>query len=230
MTTQQQRQIQAELDDESVARYLSERPEFFLHHRDVLEALQIPHDCGNAISLLEYQARSLRETNRTLKTRLEELLAVARDNDRLAERMHRLTLELMRADSLDSLLYNLKDCLRSDFNADVVRILVLVEPDLAQAPELIRADADELALFASCLKEQRPLCGDLEADQKTFLFGDSAEQVASTALVPIVDGDTLGLLAIGSRDPERFHPGMGTVFLRQLSVLLGCAVKGRLPD
>jgi hypothetical protein len=33
-----------------------------------------------------------------------------------------------------------------------------------------------------------------------------------------------GFLGIGSADPNRFHPGMGTVFLRQIGELIGTAM------
>ena len=42
----------------------------------------------------------------------------------------------------------------------------------------------------------------------------SAAQVRSAVLIPIRDR---GLLAIGSHDPNRFHPGMGTIFLKLIA-------------
>ena len=79
------------------------------------------------------------------------------------------------------------------------------------------------------LKAPRPLCGRLTREQLHFLFGDSAVAIGSTALVPLFDGRLLGLLAIGSYWPERFQPGMGTVFLRQLGAVAGRALQRYLP-
>lgn len=229
MSIQQQREVIPELDDEAVAGFLRQNPDFFQRQQELLAELYIPHECGSALSLLEYQARVLREANRNLRTKLEELLAVARDNDRVAERMHRLTLELIRAESLDSILFSLKDSLRSDFRADFVAVRLLVPAQHANAPDLVASGLPELDLFKPTLEEQRPICGMLTQPQLRFLFGDSAHSVGSVALVPIVDHTTLGMLAIGSRQADRFHAGMGTVFLRQLGALLGRAVYGRLP-
>jgi len=39
--------------------------------------------------------------------------------------------------------------------------------------------------------------------------------------VPI---DGVGMLAIGSEDANRFHPGMGTVFVRLIAEAIGAAV------
>jgi uncharacterized protein len=58
------------------------------------------------------------------------------------------------------------------------------------------------------------LCGRLNADKLSFLFGQHGDKVKSAVLLPIADA---GLLAIGSHDPNRFHPGMGTIFLKLIS-------------
>jgi len=36
-----------------------------------------------------------------------------------------------------------------------------------------------------------------------------------------------GLLAIGAREPNRFYPGMGTLFLRMMGEALAAALSGR---
>ena len=48
------------LDEDSVAAYLSEHPEFFNKQEDLLAKLRIPHKSGGAISLLERQVSLLR--------------------------------------------------------------------------------------------------------------------------------------------------------------------------
>jgi uncharacterized protein YigA (DUF484 family) len=45
--------------------------------------------------------------------------------------------------------------------------------------------------------------------------------VQSTALLPLAGR---GMLAIGSTDPNRFYPGMGTLFLRLMSEALVAAL------
>ena len=47
----------------------------------------------------------------------------------------------------------------------------------------------------------------------------------SSALLPLGDNDaTLGMLAIGSGDANRFHPGMGTVFLKLIAETVAAAI------
>ena len=80
--------------DVAVAAYLREHPEFFIEHPEVLESLRIPHACKPAVSLLEYQNRLLRERGQRVHDKWMELVAIARDNDRLSERVQRLVLNL----------------------------------------------------------------------------------------------------------------------------------------
>ena len=96
----------AEADPEpGVVTYLRNHPEFFVHHPELTQSLRIPHSCEPAVSLLEYQNRLLRGRCQRLHDKLLDLVAIARDNDRLAERVQRLALNLLDArGGLDELL------------------------------------------------------------------------------------------------------------------------------
>jgi uncharacterized protein YigA (DUF484 family) len=61
-------------------------------------------------------------------------------------------------------------------------------------------------------------------DQRRTVFGDDAESIASMALVPIGPAASLGALALGSIDSERFTPAMSTDFLARMGELLGAAL------
>jgi len=53
------------------------------------------------------------------------------------------------------------------------------------------------------------------------LYADRAEDVQSSALLSLPG---LGLIAVGSRDPNRFFPGMGTLFLRMMGESFAAAM------
>ncbi len=68
--------------------------------------------------------------------------------------------------------------------------------------------------FAEFFKAGEPLCGRLQPEKLDALFGKHADEVRSSVLLPLVEaGAPVGMLAIGSADTNRFHPGMGTVFV-----------------
>ena len=225
MTTSQQTQTQAlPLEEKTVADYLRDNPEFFHTNTSLLAALQIPHAVGPAVSLVEHQVKVLRDQNSQLKRKLMDLVHVARDNNRLNERLHQLTLGLINANSLEALLDTLRENLLGEFKADTVVMRLTNIPE-AQAREcgvdIYDPEAGELEQFESFLKSSRPQCGRFKPEQLQYLFGDQAQAIESVALVPLGDKTSLGLLAIGSREASRFHPGMGTLFLTHLGELTG---------
>lgn len=215
------------LSAEQVERYLREHPEFFNDHLPLVASLRIPHAAGPAVSLIERQVAVLRDQNQQYKRKLMELVQVGRDNDALHRNLHLLTLALMRADSLGDVIARVHGHLRDDFKADVVALRLARLPkdfstDTCTLP--LEAGDPALASFAPFFRAMRPLCGELKPEQSAFLYGDQAEAVASTALIPLGVEAELGMLAIGSHDDHRFHPAMDTLFLRCLGELIACAM------
>ena len=108
-TSQQTRPESQPPGEKAVADYLRDNPDFFQNNTSLLATLQIPHGCGSAVSLVEHQVRVLRDQNRQLKRKLMDLVHVARDNNRLNERMHQLTLGLASSGTLEALLDTLRE-------------------------------------------------------------------------------------------------------------------------
>jgi uncharacterized protein YigA (DUF484 family) len=46
--------------------------------------------------------------------------------------------------------------------------------------------------------------------------------------VPLRNGETFGLLALASEDPQRFYAEMGTLYLKRLGELIGAAINRQL--
>ena len=210
-----------------VERYLRDHPDFFSEHEALLSVLRVPHAAGEAVSLIERQVAVLRDQNQQYKRKLMELVQVGRDNDNLHRNLHQLTLALMRADSLGDVIERVHGHLRDDFKADLVALRLAQLPTGFQTETstvTLERDDPELAAFAPFFRAVRPLCGELKPEQLAYLFGDQAEAVASTALIPLGVEAEMGMLAIGSHDEQRFHPAMDTLFLRCLGELVACAL------
>lgn len=224
-------QEQKALSADTVIRYLSQHPDFFIEHPEALDELNLEHGSGSAVSLLERQIQRSRDKTTELNRRLHQLIQTANDNEQLMARLHALTLELLQEESLGEFLGTLETRLIEDFNADRVVICLYADQvgDLSASPlkRLSRNDSD-LKPFDDVLQQGQTLVGRLNRHKRQFLFGAEAEGAASTALVPLAGrqdhGNRLGMLAIGSDDPSRFYPGMGTWFLE----LLGGVVSHRL--
>ena len=71
----------------------------------------------------------------------------------------------------------------------------------------------------------KPSCGQLDTDKLESLFGSQAHETGSAALIPIRTSTLSGVLAIGSRDPQRFHQGKGLDFLIRLGELVSLTLQ-----
>ncbi|MDR3387402.1 MAG: DUF484 family protein [Rudaea sp.] len=208
-----------------VASYLRRHPEFLAEFPDIALTLAMPREQGATTSLASYQLEVLRDKNRELNRRLHELIEIAAENEQLMVRVHSLTVALMREHTLGGSVRRVVAGLTEDFHTDLVRLVLFrnASAELPSADWLILAagGARELPAFAEFIKRNEPLCGRLQQDKLDALFGAHAGSVLSTVLMPI---DGVGMLAIGSHDANRFHPGMGTVFLKLIGEAIAAAV------
>jgi uncharacterized protein YigA (DUF484 family) len=212
---------------QEVAEYLTKHPEYFENHPEVLKAIEVPHQAGSAVSLIERQVGVLRQENRSLRGRIRDLVEIAKENDALMGRMNRLSAELVASTKLDTALKVLNDRLVHDFSAQGVAIRLIGdfgENKAGSRPELVAKEDDQLHLFESIMARGKPVCGKFNIQQLDFMFGEKEEDMKSVAVIPLGDG-TIGFLAIGSEDPERFRAGISTSFLSYLGEIAGAVVK-----
>jgi uncharacterized protein YigA (DUF484 family) len=229
MTTREARGVTAvETEEETIAAYLQHNPDFFERHHAVLAKLRLPHARGGStISLVERQIEVLREKHSAVEAKLAEFVRVARANDTLADKLHRFTRQLLRADSSEAVIATMESSLRMDFDA-FHSVLVLIGSHPEVTPQrfvrVVRADDPNLKSFETLFANGKPRCGQARDSQREFLFGSDANDIGSVALVPLGDKGSIGLLALGSTDRDRFHPGMSTEFLARMADLIADAL------
>lgn len=207
-----------------IAAWLRRHPNFLQQFPDLATSLVVPREQGPAASLASYQLDILREKNRELSRRLHELFGNAQENERLAVRTHQLTLALMRQRSAADTARAMVASLEEDFAGDRVRLVLFAPVADLDAADWLQciADADpRLAPFRDCLKDGEPICGRLQPEKNALLYGEAVAEVQSSALLPLPG---LGLLAVGSREQNRFYPGMGTLFLRMMGEAFAAAM------
>lgn len=215
--------------EKQVYNYLEKNPNFLTEHPDLLEQFQLTHGSGEAVSLIEHQVQLLREKNTELIRQMHQLVQIAGENEKLMSRLHRLSLKLSPIEILADFFTTLAAELASEFNAEQLYVGLfceLQETDPIPSVNQLNVDDPELKRFTVFLDNGETACGRLNRDKLEFLFGDDGNDVKSTALVPLGEQAEYGFLAIGSVDPSRFFPGMGTLFLE----LLGDVVSHRLAE
>ena len=211
---------------DEIARFLRTHPQFFEQHPDLLESIHVPHPYGGrAIPLSERQTVALREKVKQLEGKLGEIIKFAGENDAISEKVHRLSVALTGARDFPALAHSLYFHLREDFSVPHVVLRVWgksVPVDFHEADAVSEAQRHHAETMAA------PQCGPAGGNAFVPWFGDASEHVRSVALVPLGQTSVFGLLALGSEDPQRFFPEMGTLYLRRIGELCAAGVTARL--
>jgi len=222
MSVQQDKSKQLDQEQEkNTLRYLRDNPDFFERHLDLLAGMILPHERGEAVSLVERQVAILREQKDKAKKKLQLLIANAQQNEQLVNKLNKLILDMMDATSLEQLLKLVEHRLSADFSADEV-IIRLFNSDVKS--DKASWSVEELSAFEQVTAKRKPVCGKLSDDHMQALFNDTAEKINSVALIPLIKTEDskqcMGLVAIGSKEASRFSADMDTLFLSQLAKVL----------
>lgn len=206
-----------------VAAWLKATPDFFMDHADVFSAMRIPHpQGGHAISMVERQLISLRERNTQLEKQLSELIGYGQHNDGLIEKLHRLTLALLRAPNAEVTLDVIHESMRSDFAIPFSAVRwwggQIAESDL----EASTVCSAEFRSYIGGL--DRPYVGPNAAHESRDWLADAADTAQSFAYVPLSDSGVAGVLMLASADAGRFTPDMATDVLTRLAHLTSAAM------
>jgi len=231
MSTQPERDyLEDTPSEQAVHDYLERHPDFFEHHGALLSRLQLPHAAGGAVSLVERQISVLRQTDLKLKRQLKELVAVARDNDVLAQKIHQLSTRLLSTGTLAGTISVIEEAMRTGFSADHAVLVLFAAPEVPGNAEpsrffrTIHRDDEALQPFSTFLESSAPRCGQARDAQLEFMFHGDASDVGSVALLPLGPECEIGFLGIGSVDSNRFHPGMSIDFLTRVADLVTAAL------
>jgi hypothetical protein len=214
------------MNADDIAMFLRTNPQFFDQHPELLESIHVPHPYGGrAIPLAERQTVALREKSKLLEGKLAELLQFGEENDAISEKVHRLAVALVAARDFPALAHSLYFHLREDFAVPHVALRVWgksVPMDFDEAKAVDEAQRRHAETIGA------PQCGSAAGNPFMPWFGEAAEHVRSVALVPLGQTAVFGLLALGSEDPQRFFPEMGTLYLRRIGDLCAAGVSARL--
>ena len=216
-------EVQAPISEQQVIDYLKQHPDFFTGNEHLLEKLYVPHQRGNTVSLVERQTSLLREKNRELYDYLSDLVGVARENEIQFKKTKSMVVSLLEAETLDDVAVAVDESLCQEFHSDITS-LVLFGPARDDVSNLHIMPREEASVIEVLADSSQTSCGSLSEMQNQFLFREHAFKVKSAAAVPLVKGETIGLLAIGSYDSEYFQSNQGTLFLDYIGQVLSRVV------
>ncbi|MBK9161261.1 MAG: DUF484 family protein [Nitrosomonadales bacterium] len=203
---------------EDVAQFLQDNPQFFEEHLETLVQITLPHPHGGrTVSLSERQLLALREKNKELEKKLQEMIAFAQENEALQHKVHEFTVALFAAQDLGTLQEMIPHLLRD----------VFAVPHVAMRLWQLTPPSAETLAFAEA--QAQPVCLHHAAPDTSAWFGEQAGQLHSYAYLPLHAGsETIGMLVLASEDRQRFYPEMGTVFLQRIADAVGSALHPHL--
>ena len=210
---------------------IRDNPDILTRHPELLAVLEVTHQSGGAVSLIERQVAVLRQQIQSQENRLCELMDVARDNESLAETCHRLAVDLLSTHDVDDVVSIVLDTFKTELSADYAVVKLFSEDaDLIEQSAGLFVDANDDALnaFKTMLQHKNTVCGKSTDEQKVYLFDDKAENIKSVAIIPLIAGANLGLIGLGADNAQRFNPSMGTDFLSQVGELISASLAGHL--
>jgi uncharacterized protein YigA (DUF484 family) len=210
-----------QLNEREVAAFLKKNPDFFRKFPDVIHEIEVPHDTGGAISLVEHQSKILRERNTELHERLKQLVENARRNDRLFEQTRRLTLDLLDAQSIEEVEQALQESMNLVYGVDYACITLFVPAMNMQAVTEVEMQDQMVRHFG----RKQAIVGQLSDDQMELFFHPNSKVGSMAACLLKND---LGILSLGHKEDEYFKSNMDTLFLdyvaeivsRRLDILL----------
>jgi len=224
ISSEREQQLATELQLVSLLR---DNPDILNRHPELFSVLEVTHQSGGAVSLIERQVAVLRQQIQTQENHLRELMGVARSNERLSETRHRLAVELLSAHDAADVVSIVLDTFKAELSADYA-VMKLFSDDKEQVEQssglYVDVNDESLNVFKTMLQHKNTVCGKSTEEQKKYLFGDDADTIKSVAVIPLVAGANLGLIGLGANDSRRFNSSMGTDFLSQTGELVSASL------
>ena len=218
------------ITEDDIAEYLTNTPDFFERHNEVLATVQLtsPHS-HRAISLQERQAEILRGKVRDLELKAAQMIRYGQSNVTIADKLQDWTCALLTARDADALVEVATVRLATIYDIPQVAIRLWgVAPTYADqayaagVENAIKTYADELTEAYCGVRRELPLLNWLTD-------GDSVKSMAVVPLRQSAESPVFGLLVLASGDENRFTADMGTLFLERISAQASAALSRLLP-
>jgi uncharacterized protein YigA (DUF484 family) len=202
-----------EIGSRDVIAYLRRHPDFLESHPEALRLLRAPaREVGEDVfDFQHFQIERLRRDLARVNLEHRTLIAASRGNLASQGRVHKAVLAILAAASFEQLLQTVTTDLGVLLDVDVVTIGVESTAPAGRLSlhgiRLLKAGAVD-----ALLGPERTSLLRVDAPGEVALFGSAAGLVRSQAMLRLAfgRGAPVGLLCIGTRQPGRFHPGLGT--------------------
>jgi uncharacterized protein YigA (DUF484 family) len=222
-----------ELTDAQVVRFLRENPDFLERYPQLLSVIRAPErqfeDAdeagGEVVDLQGAMLSRMRSELAQREKQSSELIDASRANLQSQNRVHAAVIAILSARSLDHMIEILTIDLAGLLNVDAVALCLeggMVTPTSAQGLRVVPVGTIDKILDVSRTVSLRE---NAEGDHR--IYGEAAGLVRSEAMLrlSVREDAPCALLAMGSREPDRFHTGQGSELLTFLARILEHSIR-----
>jgi len=185
------------------------------------------------------QTRELMLENETLRSRMAYLLEQAERNHSIMTRHQAFDLKIVGASTFQELVTTIFQTLPVISELDIVTLsLVDPEADIYTVMHKLGVDYEELPHLSFCEhaselgfphvegRRPTPVLGPYAPSRHKAMFPHPPEGLQSVALVPLLRNTRLiGSLNLGSADPHRFTPALGTDFIEHMGSIIAICLE-----
>ncbi|TVO37138.1 DUF484 family protein [Vibrio algivorus] len=209
------------LTAETVAEYLKDNPDFFLHRPELVDRLAISHQQQGAVSLVEVQMRRQRQRIEELEEDITQMMSLAAKNDRTFHQLMDLQKSLLACQSIEALDQEIMQYSRKIGLKSHLLLLDHVNSNWNLSHDTYQR------FSTNHLNGKDAYLGRLNRQDRYALFGgdrfanNEMSELGSYVVLPLAaHSKKLGLLAFSSQEGGHFQPEMDTLFLRHLTELV----------
>lgn len=206
---------------DQIANFLQKNPEFFNQHANLFAELRVPHPHqSKAISLGERQIITLRGRMRDLEWQLAGLIENATGNQRISKLLIDWCAGLLAQVDTSQIPNEITSGLSRLFDLPDIQLRIWN----GQTTEVSTAETNK-KLRQFCEENTAPICG--SPSDYPAAASILPDHTASLAIIPLAHGTPpkgIGVLVLGSDNPDRFASDMGTEFLETISSLASAAL------
>ena len=200
------------LSNKEIAEYLILNPNFFKENPEVLNSIEIVHDSGAAVSLIEKQVELLRSNYNSTTDKLIEILGIAKNNEDIFSLTKKLIISLIGTKNIEEIVSLLEKSFETDFGAKSSRVVFFTEYPKNLPKKRVKNLSKANKLLRNVIKPGEIYCGVMDEDLVRFIF-DRKSIVTECALAPLNCNTLKGLIALGTDIPKKYDGNKDTLFL-----------------
>ena len=213
------------VSNKEIAEYLILNPNFFKENPEVLNSIEIIHESGAAVSLIQKQVELLRSNYNSTTDKLMELLGIAKNNEDIFILTKELILSLINASSIEEIVALIEKSFVADFGAKKSKVLFFTESSKNLPKGRVKNPAEARNILGNLLKPGKIFCGEVNKEVAKFIFNQKTS-VKEIALLPLNSISLLGLIALGSDQPGKYSDNKDTLFLDFIAEVVSKLIDG----